>query len=170
MDTPLTERIRDWAGQRPTAEDSRSLWLGLFVAAVLLAVGGGPPRLHLFDLIVVVATLFISLRFRIGYVGILVLVLIGMHLRFLYLGPGTGSDVLAVTRSAIDTMVAGGNPYGHGYASTIPPGGAYAYGPIALVWYQLWPDLGRIELGASLLILGMLAARGRGLGLAVYAG
>ena len=38
-------------------------------------------------------------------------------------------------------MLAGGNPYGHGFAESVPPGAPFAYGPLALLWYL--PSLDR---------------------------
>ena len=32
-------------------------------------------------------------------------------------------------------MLAGGNPYGHGFVESVPPGAPFAYGPLALLWY-----------------------------------
>jgi hypothetical protein len=67
-------------------------------------------------------------------------------------------------------MLAGGNPYGHGYEASFPPGAPFAYGPLALFWYL--PSLAhpvRLETLASFVVLGLLAVRGRPLGLAIYA-
>jgi hypothetical protein len=120
------------------------------------------------SLIVIVATLALSLRWRIERPAILVLLLVGLALR---LAPATGfSDVLVVSEAAIREMLAGGNPYGHGFAESVPPGAPFAYGPLALLWYL--PSLdrpGSIELLASIVVLTLLALRGRPLGLAVFA-
>ena len=96
------------------------------------------------------------------------LLLVGLAMR---LAPPTGySDVLAVTEAAIREMLAGGNPYGQGYEASMPPGAPFAYGPLALLWYlPSLGDPGRMELLASVMVLGLLALRGRPLGLAIYA-
>ncbi len=52
----------------------------------------------------------------------------------------------------------------------VPPGAPFAYGPLALLWYLPILDRpGSMELWASLVVLGLLALRGRTLGLAIYA-
>jgi hypothetical protein len=77
--------------------------------------------------------------------------------------------VLIVTRAAVELALAGGNPYGVGYAVSTPPGAPFPYGPLALLWY-LPPIAGQsIEFLVSLVVLGVLALRGRLLGLALYA-
>jgi len=60
-----------------------------------------------------------------------------------------------------------GNPCGHGYEVSRPPGAPCAYGPVALAWYALLPQT--IELIASTAVLVLLAASGRLLGLAICA-
>jgi hypothetical protein len=75
-----------------------------------------------------------------------------------------------VTEAAAREMLAGGSPYGHGFEASLPPGAPFAYGPLALVWYlPSLDDPGRLELLASFVVLGLLAIRGRPLGLAIYA-
>ena len=58
---------------------------------------------------------------------VVVLLFAGIALRLLH-GREIGSDVLSVTRSAIDYVVMGENPYGHGYLTSKPPGAPFAYG------------------------------------------
>ena len=80
------------------------------------------------------------------------------------------SDVLTVTKAAIDQMLSGGNPYGHGFAESNPPGAPFAYGPLALLWYlPVKSEPYRLELAISILLLAVLALRGRMLGLAIFA-
>ena len=138
------------------------------MALVGLLQAGTPPRVTVLSLIVVAATLAASLRWRIGWAAVIILLAVGIALR---VAPATGfSDVLVVTEAAIREMLAGGNPYGHGFAESVPPGAPFAYGPLALLWYL--PSLDRpglMELLASLVVLGLLALRGRPLGLAIYA-
>ncbi len=146
----------------------RTTWLALVVAIVGLLQAGTPPRIGVLSLIVLVATLALSLRWRMERPAIIVLLAVGLALRF---APPTGfSDVLVVSEAAIREMLAGGNPYGHGFAESVPPGAPFAYGPLALLWYL--PSLdrpGSLELLASIVVLGVLALRGRSLGLAIFA-
>jgi hypothetical protein len=146
----------------------RAIWLALVVALVLLLQTGTPPRVVVLSAIVIGATLAYSLHWRLAGGAIVVLLLVGLGLRVV---PSTGfSDVLVVTEAAIREMLAGGNPYGRGFEESMPPGAPFAYGPLALLWYL--PSLaqpGRMELLASVVVLGLLALRGRPLGLAVYA-
>jgi hypothetical protein len=84
--------------------------------------------------------------------------------------PGGISDVLAVTAAADARLLSGLNPWGVGYAASWPPGAPFPYGPVALLWYlPFGADLRQAEMIVSLLVLGLLAVRGRPLGLAVYA-
>jgi hypothetical protein len=140
----------------------------MVLALVGLLQTGTPPRMMVLVLIVVAITLAVSLRWRIGPAVIVVLLLSGMALRAV---PSTGfSDVLVVTEAAVREMLAGGNPYGHGFEVSLPPGAPFAYGPLALTWYlPSLDDPGRMELLAAFIVLGLLALRGRPLGLAVYA-
>jgi hypothetical protein len=144
------------------------VWLALVVALVGLLQAGTPPRMVVLAFIVVCATLAISLRWRVGGLAIVVLLVVGIALR---LPPSSGySDVLAVTEAAVREALAGGNPYGHGFAASLPPGAPFAYGPLALAWYlPSLDDPGRIEQLAAMVVLGLLALRGRPLGLAIYA-
>ncbi len=159
----MTHHDRRW-----TSRNDLVVWLALVVALVGLLQPGTPPRGTVLALILVVITMAFSLRWRIGPAVIVVLLLIGVGLR---LAPPTGfSDVLTVTEAASREMLAGGNPYGHGYAVSVPPGAPFAYGPVALLWYlPRLDEPGQLELLASMLVLGTLAVRGRPLGLAVYA-
>lgn len=158
----------DSPGDRPTARTELAIWLALIVALVGLLQSGTPPRVAVLALIVVAITLAVSLRWRIGTAAVIVLLLVGIALR---VAPSSGfSDVLVVTEAAIREMITGGNPYGHGYAESLPEGAPFAYGPVALLWYlPSLADPGRLELLASLAVLSLLAVRGRPLGLAVYA-
>ncbi len=83
------------------------------------------------------------------------------------------SDVADVTSAAIGTMTAGGNPYGFGYDVSRPPGAAFPYGPVALLWvfpFQANPAV--LELLVSMALtcyFGLRAAMGRPIGLAIFA-
>ena len=152
----------------PTTATDRIVWLALVVALVGLLQTGTPPRVVVLAAIVIAGTLAYSLRWRLGGGAIVILVLVGLALRAV---PSSGfSDVLIVTEAAAREMLAGGNPYGHGFEASIPPGAPFAYGPLALLWYlPSLADPGRMELLASVVVLGLLALRGRPLGLAIYA-
>ncbi len=152
----------------PSLPPGLAVRLALFVALLLLLATGTPPRFTVLALILVALLLAASLRWRVGRPAIGLLLLVGVGLRLL---PATGfSDVLVVTEAAIREMLAGGSPYGHGFAASVPPGAPFAYGPLALAWYL--PSLeepGRLESAAAFLVLALLAIRGRPLGMAVYA-
>jgi hypothetical protein len=154
--------------ERPTPRTELAIWLALVVALVGLLQTGTPPRVVVLALVVVAVTLAVSLRWRIGPAVVVVLLLVGLALRAV---PSTGfSDVLDVTEAAIREAIAGGNPYGHGFAESFPPGAPFAYGPLALLWYlPALEDPGALERLAAVVVLGLLALRGRPLGLAVYA-
>lgn len=160
--------LRSWAAQRPTIARDGAVWLALLVAALLLAGVGTPRTTQVFCLLLVVATLFVSLRFRIRRAVVVVLLAVGVLMRSAFIGFGQ-SDVLAVTDMAIDHMLAGGNPYGVGYPGPSSTGAPFAYGPLALLWYLPSTDPLVVEMGVSLLILLVLAIRGHLLGLAAYA-
>ncbi len=108
-----------------------------------------------------------SLRLSVGQLAILVIVLAGVAMRLAYLHVGQ-SDVLSVTRQAIDVMSAGGNPYSAAYTGTFA-GEPFPYGPLELLWYLAWRDPGVLEFALSLGVLLLLAIRGRPVGLVVYA-
>lgn len=169
-DTRTTSRARepDTRTGDPTIArvPDQALPLALLAAAALLLGTGTPPRTQVLYLLVVGVLLIGSMRFSIGKLAIPILFLVGVHLRYAY--TGGGSDVLDVVAAAIADMDAGGNPYGHGYAASTPPGAPYAYGPIPLLWYRI-TEPARLELIVSSVILALLALRGRTLGLAIYA-
>lgn len=152
-----------------TRQTGAGIWLGLLVAVLLLFQTGTPPQAVVLCLILVASTLLISLRWRVGLFAIGVLVVTGIVLRLDLQGKAF-SDVLTVTRAAIDLMLSGGNPYGHGFAESNPPGAPFAYGPLALLWYlPVKSDPHRLELAISVLLLIVFAVRGRMLGLALFA-
>jgi hypothetical protein len=59
------------------------------------------------------------------------LALAGIWLRILEVGVAPGCDQLTVSRAALDVILAGGNPWGIGYAVSVPPGAPFPYGPLA---------------------------------------
>jgi hypothetical protein len=154
---------------RPEAATAWPTWLALLVAAALLTWTGTPPTMVAASLLVVVATLLVSLRFAIAPFAVLVLAGVGLALRAAAVGGGW-SDVMLVTDAAIRTMLEGSSPYGIGYQESIPPGAPFAYGPIALLWYLPGlGDPGGMEKLLTMLVVAVLALRGRPLGLALYA-
>lgn len=56
----------------------------------------------------------------------------GVVLRLTFYGV-LDADGLAISQGALSSVLAGGNPYTHGYAVSIPPGAPFVYGPLAMV-------------------------------------
>jgi hypothetical protein len=143
--------------------------LALLIGIVLAAQDNTNRPLGVVILLGLAVVLALSLRWDLGVVVLVALAVAGVAMRLDLLHAGT-SDVLTVTRSAIETVVAGGNPYGIGFASSVPPGAPFPYGPLALAWYLPFQgDPRLVETAVSFLVLLLLAARGRPLGLAIYA-
>ena len=166
---PAIARLRNWAAKRPAPATDGAGWLALVVAlALVLQVGDRARPLAVGLLLLFAATLAFALRFRAGWLVILVLLAAGCAARLDLLHAGV-SDVLTVTAAAERLVLAGGNPYGIGYPESVPPGAPFAYGPLALLWYMPFGrDPGAWETVVSLATLGLLAIRGRPLGLAVF--
>ena len=93
--------LRTWASRRPEPSGSLGTWLGLFIGFLLVVQTGAPTPAVLTCMFALAATLLVSLRWRIGGVAVLVLLLVGAVLRHDVIGH-PGSDVLAVTRAAIE--------------------------------------------------------------------
>jgi hypothetical protein len=120
-------------------------------------------------LIVLGVVLGLSLRWRLAPLAALALLFAGIELRFAHFGVGF-SDVLTVVRAAIEHVQAGGNPYGIGYEQSVPPGAPYPYGPLGLLWYlPVLDEPRKMEMAVAVVVLVLLALRGRLLGLAIYA-
>jgi hypothetical protein len=117
---------------------------------------------------VLVAVLVVALRFDVGPLALIAMFVAGIVLRVFAFGTGR-SDVGLVTRAAIEFFAQGGNPYGIGYDVTIPPGAPFPYGPLTLFWYMPFSDPRVLEVLVSVVIAGVLAVRGRPLGLAIWA-
>jgi hypothetical protein len=158
-------------GERPSLLGVRlpSPWvtLSLLVAFALIAATATPPRAVPLHLFIIGGLAAASVRWSIGPIAVLALVFAGVDLRIDY--AATGSDVLIVTRAAIEHALAGGNPYGIGYPESTPPGAPFPYGPLALLWYMPPIPAQAIEFIVSMAILGVLALRGGMMGLAIYA-
>jgi hypothetical protein len=54
-------------------------------------------------------------------------------IRLLYLGAPETCDQMTVSRAALGVALGGGNPYGFGYAESVPPGAPFPYGPLGLL-------------------------------------
>ena len=143
-------------------------WLTL---SLLIAVGFTAwPQPHDASLsfFVLVIALVASLRFRLGVVALVALFAVGVDLRLAEFGE-VHSDVDEAIRGAIQIARSGGNPYlveGDEAASGSP---IFPYGPLALLWYAVLGDPRLQEGLVSVAMLALLAARGRPMGLALWA-
>jgi uncharacterized membrane protein len=140
------------------------------VTALLLALHSGEPTAaHILLFIVLGALLAAATRWPVGLATIVAL-LVGAIVIRLALSDRTGSDVLTVTRAAIDRVLAGLDPYGYAYSASSPPGAPFPYGPLAILVYMPFHQVAFVlELVSSAVVLGILALQGRLVGLAVYA-
>lgn len=117
----------------------------------------------------IAAGIVLGRRRGITWAFMVLIALAGIGLR-LGLHPPELSDVLDVTEAAIARWLAGGNPYGIGYAVTIPPGSPFPYGPVALLWYAPFGSADQaLEVVAGTLVLVALVLRGRPVGATAYA-
>jgi hypothetical protein len=115
--------------------------------------------------LVLAATTLVSVRFRIGPVALIVLFAIGIELRYAEFAQGI-SDVPQTTRTAINALLSGGNPY---LVSSTPGVAPFPYGPLTLLWYLPMHDPRMQEFAVSIALLAVLAVRGQPLGLALWA-
>ena len=150
-----------------------SVWLGIILLRPRLL--GRPDFLVDLTVVGVVAAVTIAAgivlghRRGIAWVFMVLIALAGIGFR-LGLHPPEFSDVLDVTEAAVARWLAGGNPYGIGYAVTIPPGSPFPYGPVALLWYAPFGSATQsVELATGIAILMVLVLRGRPVGAAAYA-
>ena len=165
----LIDRLRAWARERPSIETEGPGWLALVFGVVLAAQANTNRPLGIVIALGLAVVLAVAARWRIGWLVIGALFVAGIAMRLDLFGVGR-SDVLTVTSSAIDVVLGGGDPYGIGYPSSSPPGAPFPYGPLAIFWYLPFRDDPRaLEFAVSLLILALLALRGRPVGLAIYA-
>ncbi|HJW23125.1 MAG TPA: hypothetical protein VJ506_11910 [Candidatus Limnocylindrales bacterium] len=147
----------------------RPVAVALVVAAVLAIRTDLPGAEALGTLVAIGVVLLLAARWQVAPIAIGVLLVIGVGLRAAVM-IHSGSDVLDVTSAAIQQVLAGGNPYGVGYAASRPPGAPFPYGPLSLLWYAPVQANGwQLELVVSCIVLTLLAIRGRLLGLAIYA-
>lgn len=150
-----------------------AVWLGTILLRPRLL--GRTDLLADLTLVAIVAAVTIAAgivlghRRGIAWAFMVLIALAGIGLR-LGLHPPELSDVLDVTEAAIARWLAGGNPYGIGYAVTIPPGSPFPYGPVALLWYAPFGSATQaLEVVAGTLVLVALVLRGRPVGAAAYA-
>lgn len=61
----------------------------------------------------------------------LVMAAAAVWLRAIALGVPETCDQMAVSRAALGVISGGGNPWGFGYAESVPPGAPFPYGPLA---------------------------------------
>ena len=150
--------------------------LALVVALLLSLHAGDPNPTHIAVWLAIAATLVLSIPRHIGLraiavgvatIGVLLVAAIVLRLAW---SDRTGSDVLFVTRAALDRVVAGFNPYGYQYLSSNPPGATFPYGPVALLAYLPFHQVTwLLELLSGFVVAAILALQGRLIGLAVYA-
>jgi len=76
------------------------------------------------------------------------------------------ADQIIVSQSAWERVLSGAGPYGVGYASSIPPGSPFPYGPLGVIWWVPGPI---VEFAAALAIMGILAWQRADVTLAVFA-
>lgn len=76
------------------------------------------------------------------------------------------ADQILVSQAAWERVLSGAGPYGVGYASSIPPGAPFPYGPLAVFW---WVPGSVVEFAAALGIMGILAWQRAFVTLAVFA-
>ena len=109
-------------------------------AALLLVTATARPEPACLVAVLTIPALVIVRRHAVAAVAVIV----GgaLLLRIGYWDTGT-SDQLVVTQAALREVLAGGNPYGRGYAETLPPGAPFPYGPLALVLHApgKWAEL-----------------------------
>lgn len=124
------------------------------IAASFDAVLGLQEGRPLGLLAVLVAPIAFALRRR-PVAFAIALLLGGVILRLTFYGV-LDADGLAISQGALRDVLAGGNPYGHGYDVSIPPGAPFVYGPLQLVtsipgvWVELAAGIGTMALMAYL--------------------
>lgn len=164
-----TANVVSWWRRWVAGPSDRWVAFSLFVALVLLSSPSPRAEAVILWVLVLGALLGVSLRWRVAPLAAVALFCAGVELRFEFVGVGF-SDVLTATRAATEAMLAGGNPYAIIHQPSVPAVAPYPYGPLGLFWYL--PTLAEprvMEIGVAIVILALLAIRGRLLGLAVYA-
>jgi hypothetical protein len=143
--------------------------LALVIALFLGLHSGFPTPTHVVFFVALGVLLAIGARRPVGLATIGVL-LVGAIVIRLAVSDRLGSDVLQVTKVAIDRVLDGLNPYGHAYQTSSPPGSPFPYGPLALLMYMPFHHAAFVlELLTGAGVAVILAVQGRVVGLAVYA-
>jgi hypothetical protein len=93
----------------------------------------------------------------------------GIYSRAIYVfDPATWSDVLPVTKEAVQVVLSGGNVYTHIFRSSEPPGQPFKYGPFEPLFYVpfhvLFGDLRIAELLSSAVVMILIFSLGRFVG------
>src|SRR5262245_57598832 len=170
----MTSAVRSIAGAvRPPPRGRSGPWLvALGIGLILAFQPMWWDRVAIAVSIAIGVTMVGVARWQLRWLPVVVLVACGIALRLAVIHR-EASDVADVTHFAILAARAGGDPYGVGYYISRPPGASFPYGPIALLWYWPWyRDPAFIELIVSIAItiyLGIRAANGRPIGLALFA-
>jgi hypothetical protein len=146
----MSRRVADWvialilAAARPRSLARRALdhVLGLPVASLVawgafslmmlrtVDVLANRSPLYLLALLAIPAGWFLLRRpIALG----LLLAGASILVRALYLGAPETCDQMMVSRAALGVAAGGGNPYGFGYAESVPPGAPFPYGPLGLI-------------------------------------
>jgi hypothetical protein len=160
-------------GLRLPPRGRSGVWLFALGLALVLAVQPiWPDRTAIGVVGAIGLTLLAAMRWQLRWLPVVVLVICAISLRYSVIDR-KGSDVPDVTRSAINVVQLGGNPYGVGYTTSRPPGAPFPYGPVDLAWYAPFAqDPAFLELLVSIgltLYLGVRAANGRPVGLVIFA-
>ena len=167
-------RIRHTSASRPEAADivtwavAHRLLVGaaVFAAASALTLGDAVVEQRqywaLLALLAVPAVYLLRGRERLAA---LALVAGGIVLRLSVVGVWE-ADPVAVTVAAGEAALRGFNPYGHGYAASVPPDAPFPYGPLALVW-GLPGQI--VESAASVATMLLFVATGSWVTLGLYA-
>lgn len=140
------------------------------IVALLLAFHAGAPAPSQFGIFIALSLLLVlSTRRPVSAATIVVLFFGALVVRFAASGH-VGSDVLAVTESAISRVLEGNNPYGFSYPESDPPGAPFPYGPVAVLLYLPFHHAPAIlEFTSAMVVAAILALQGRLIGLAIYA-
>lgn len=142
--------------------------LALVVALLLLVSSGDPNPTHIAVYLAIAVVLLVSTRWPIELLTIGLLLVAAIVVRLAW-SDKSGSDVLTVTKVAIDRMLAGLNPYGYAYQSSSPPGAPFPYGPLALILYLPFHNVAwLLELLTAFAVAAILAFEGRMIGLAAF--
>jgi len=130
--------------------------LGLAIAFFVLAGSNNDPRVisqYAAILVLPAAVVLVAITHR-AWIAAASLFVLGVIVRAMNLDHGYfGSDVLPVTKEAIETLFDGTNPYGHHYVVSTNP---FAYPPGNLLYYlpgYLLSDIRGTEIASGAIVL-----------------